>query len=804
MSGEDFLNQLTPEFKAKCKVISAEARSAIRDAEGLCVPIHVGTVATEYEVPVPSIREFLYDERYLGRINAPKDDSKVGLFDFWAKEMEYVLNPENKILEVLVQSSIGSGKTVFSLECMCFGICKLLCMRNPQQFYGLMPQTRIVFFIFSVTENMAFNVCYQQLSEMLNLSPFFKERLLLSRGASIHLPKHLAIEIGSQFGQHVGGGESVIFALLDESNFGSGAIARSQAVKLARAKAADNYHLSRVMRAYNNFLRRMESRFQQNDGTVDGQLIMVASAGSENAALSKHIEDTRKRGVKTSHVIEAPIWEVQAYRRGKPTEKFARDTFRLLKGDRYVDPRILGPNEAVPDGYSVISVPMNYYGAFTANLDDAMRDIANVASAPSNRLIRNRERLHACVDFVRPIPFRTDLIYLDFDDDSEIQDYMSMLVFKDYMKILNELGISNYSVHIDTGLTGDALGIALSHSSGLIEVPGVDLTGRTVTEWKQLYTNDFVIKIHNVQNKEIPLFKVVRFILWLKNEFGLQFVTVSTDGFQQSAILQLLQTQGIPCRILSVDRDDTPYTIIKSCIYDKRISLYNYQPLVTELLELIHYTDIRKVDHPEGGCFAGGTLIMVNGKPHTLGQLKAGEEFETLGCQKDGTIITVKAKALGVTKVVTELCQVGLSNGVWETCTPDHKWMLISGEYAEARTLKEGDTLMSRYRMKKRTKVEKVQLWRGSALAVYDISSPETGNFCLASGVFVHNSKDVADALTGSIFNLTDISLPAIKKQSETGADIPYIFQRDIEKEMRKRDRAERDEFWPDIPKNLW
>jgi hypothetical protein len=88
-------------------------------------------------------------------------------------------------------------------------------------------------------------------------------------------------------------------------------------------------------------------------------------------------------------------------------------------------------------------------------------------------------------------------------------------------------------------------------------------------------------------------------------------------------------------------------------------------------------------------------------------------------------------------------------------------------------------------------------------MAVMDVSSPETGNFCLASGVFVHNSKDVADALTGSIFNLTDITLPAIKKQSETGADIPYIFQKDIEKELRKRDRQERDEFWPDLPKNL-
>ena len=32
---------------------------------------------------------------------------------------------------------------------------------------------------------------------------------------------------------------------------------------------------------------------------------------------------------------------------------------------------------------------------------------------------------------------------------------------------------------------------------------------------------------------------------------------------------------------------------------------------------------------------------------------------------------------------------------------------------------------------------------------VYDITVPETENFCLANGVVVHNSKDVSDAVAG-------------------------------------------------------
>jgi hypothetical protein len=38
---------------------------------------------------------------------------------------------------------------------------------------------------------------------------------------------------------------------------------------------------------------------------------------------------------------------------------------------------------------------------------------------------------------------------------------------------------------------------------------------------------------------------------------------------------------------------------------------------------------------------------------------------------------------------------------------------------------------------------------------VYDLTVPDTHNFALASGVFVHNSKDVADALAGVVYGLT-------------------------------------------------
>ncbi len=42
-----------------------------------------------------------------------------------------------------------------------------------------------------------------------------------------------------------------------------------------------------------------------------------------------------------------------------------------------------------------------------------------------------------------------------------------------------------------------------------------------------------------------------------------------------------------------------------------------------------------------------------------------------------------------------------------------------------------------------------------SPVAVYDLTVEDTQNFKLLNGPFVHNSKDVADALAGVVYGLT-------------------------------------------------
>ena len=50
------------------------------------------------------------------------------------------------------------------------------------------------------------------------------------------------------------------------------------------------------------------------------------------------------------------------------------------------------------------------------------------------------------------------------------------------------------------------------------------------------------------------------------------------------------------------------------------------------------------------------------------------------------------------------------------------------------------------------TSVKSVKL--PEKVPTFDITVPETKNFQLASGPFVHNSKDVSDAVAGTVFML--------------------------------------------------
>ncbi len=240
------------------------------------------------------------------------------------------------------------------------------------------------------------------------------------------------------------------------------------------------------------------------------------------------------------------------------------------------------------------------------------------------------------------------------------------------------------------------------------------------------------------------------------------------DDFQSTDMIQILNKHGINAKYLSCDTKRQPYEFLKNLFIENRITLTNHELLRDELLYLIDAG--KKIDHevatndykPDGpACFLGETKIKLwDGRSLSFEELQ--KEY---GTKKEFYVYSQKrinAKCLAMVKgtaknpritakKVEKLIRVSLSNGkTVEGCSQDHRWMLLSGKYCEAKDLRKGMALKSEKEYA--VVVDSVEKYASKPVDLWDIEVEEHSNFMLDAGVYVHNSKDVADALAGAAY----------------------------------------------------
>ena len=163
-----------------------------------------------------------------------------------------------------------------------------------------------------------------------------------------------------------------------------------------------------------------------------------------------------------------------------------------------------------------------------------------------------------------------------------------------------------------------------------------------------------------------------------------------------------------------------------------------------------------------GGCFSGNTQIaLVDGRNLSFEELvkeeKSGKQNFCYTIKENGSIGIEKIRNARITKQNAEVIKITLDNDEEIICTPNHKFMLRDGNYKEAKDLKNEDSLMPFCRRffgnDKEKMLEAVNHYNhkikrieslSQKIDVYDVEVPDTHNFALASGIFVHNSTKMA------------------------------------------------------------
>ena len=89
--------------------------------------------AEDYDEKPVSIERFLTDIDYAGNTT----DQGKGIWPFWRKTLSEIYSPKFQYVKVIFGGSIGTGKSSIACLGLSYTIYKLLCLKNPADYYGV-------------------------------------------------------------------------------------------------------------------------------------------------------------------------------------------------------------------------------------------------------------------------------------------------------------------------------------------------------------------------------------------------------------------------------------------------------------------------------------------------------------------------------------------------------------------------------------------------------------------------------------------------------------------------------------------
>lgn len=471
----------------------------------------------------------------------------------------------SKYSEGLVTGGIGIGKTTIAsvvLPYMCHWV---LCLKDPQAFFGLLPGSRIAFMMMSTSESQALEVVFGDVKARINYSPWFRTRFEHDQKFKnqIRFPKDIWIVPGDSR-ETTFEGYNILGGIMDEGD--------SHMVTKNKDYAEQGY---------TTISSRITSRFQDR-----GFLLVIGQMKRANGFMARKYAEFLNRP--DCYAVRLSIWESMGkdfYRdkeTGEPGKIFTYDTLRKV-----IMPS--GVAEIMGRPSNLIEVPDLYRRQFEQNPEKALRDLAGIPPKTGNPFISLVDRIMDCrdrwVDEYGPeSPVRQDGTFQPW---FRAQDSLKRVA------------------HIDLAYSGegDALGMAMGHVRELVKIEG---------ELKPVIVIDWMMRMQASAGSEIFLSDVRRIIYSLRDDYGFKLEKITMDGFQSTDSLQQFRRKRFETELVSIDKQMLPYSDLRDAIYERRILFPRYivnlhrndlsedcEIAVQELSELVDNGN--KVDHPEQG-----------------------------------------------------------------------------------------------------------------------------------------------------------------------------------------------------------
>lgn len=528
------------------------------------------------EIPV-DIWTFVSSSAYLGNTNRNGES----VFPFWRQELKRFFGAGNKYWEWILTGATRIGKSSTAITGASYMLYKLMCMRDPQKYFGKKDVSKFSLLFFNITKELAKGVAYREFNDTLKGSSWFCQHGSFSRSERdfYYIPEgdKIIIDYGSDASH--GLGQQVFCALMDECNFSQAGVK-----DVAKAK-------KKMKETYDTLNARIQGTFKHG-GEVFGKMFAVSSKRSDSDFMEDHVKTQRDSGGDAHmFVSDAPQWDVL------PEGTYSKEKFTIAVGGRhqksFVVPKEQDFPEAISDleaqGFMILHPPKDMEPNFRADFNVALRDLAGISVAGTMSFI-TQESITQCVNKSRRNPFYNDILQIGTQDALTIEEFFHSDAVLPIFKTIPIF------IHLDLALVNDRAGISGVGIIGRTDVKSID--DRVISMPKVGHM--FSVAVEAPRGDRIAFGKIVAFICWLRKS-GYNIFLVSRDQFQSDYLAEELESKGFHTDKCSLDRTPDGYIALRSVLLEQRIDLLQSELLQNELIHLQMDNVTNKVDHPVGG-----------------------------------------------------------------------------------------------------------------------------------------------------------------------------------------------------------
>lgn len=575
----------------------------------------------EFEERPATIEEFLGD-RYLGISRSVRRRIRDELQVIFGDQVDG--ERMARFAAVMITGGIGIGKTTIASIILSYMVHWVLCLRNPQEFFDLMPGSRIAFMQMSTSEKQAHDVIFLDIKARLDNSPWFLEKYPYDAKFTKQLkfPKDIWIIPGDSK-ETTFEGYNILGGILDEMD--------------SHIETEDKDYADI---GYDTIANRIQSRFGDR-----GLIVCIGQMKKSSGFASRKYKDLKARP--DAYVVVMAIWDSfgDDYYRCKqvgPHEWNKGNRPGVVCGEVHKFAYDSKRKEIVPSGAaallgeseSILWVPALYLNEFRTNPEKALKDLAGIPPLVGSPFISLAFKIEESRNRYLVNRHGVDPDAIEKFTLRELSQFSPVDLNGRFEKWFRANESLKRTAHLDIGYSadGDALGIAMGHIEKVVE--GED------GELKPYIIIDCLVRMKAPAGGEVFLSEARRVFYALRDEFGFKLKRVTMDGFQSTDTDQQLRKRRFETEYVSVDRILTPYYDLRDAIYEERIEIPPLivfmnpgDTIVTEvaLKELGELVDNgKKIDHPHGGskdvadAIAGVVYTLMGSKTYRRGVVSLG------------------------------------------------------------------------------------------------------------------------------------------------------------------------------------